>query len=84
MIRLLKIVAAVILSIISLLLFSLTVQRLILEYNVNGVYFDEESMTIYHEQAVGIYALLAALVLVPTIILWRRVFKYPSKHVSTL
>ena len=54
-------------------IFSLTFfNRIRMNYNTEGNYFDENSAVVYHEQAVFVYGILAfVLLLVTTLTIWR-------------
>ncbi len=44
------------------------VNRLLLNYNLEGNYFDENSAVVYHSQAVLVFGILALLFLISTLI----------------
>ena len=54
-------------------IFSLTLfNRIRMNYNTEGNYFDENSAVVYHEQAVFVYGILAFVsLLVTTLTIWR-------------
>lgn len=59
--------------------FAATIYRLSLDYNENGVYFDEASTTTYDDDAVVAYGGLAVVFLIPTIILLKGIVKPGNK-----
>lgn len=57
------------LSIVTILLLIMTIYRWTWDYNENGNYFDEDSMTTYNDGAILVYGTLTAIFLIPTLIL---------------
>lgn len=51
-------ILTIILALATLLNAIVFISRLTLSYNLQGSYFDENSSTVYHEQAVTVYGLL--------------------------
>ena len=51
-------ILTIILALVTLFIAIVFVSRLTLSYNSEGSYFDENSSTVYHEQAVIVYGLL--------------------------
>ena len=51
-------ISTVIMAIITLFIAIVFLNRLALSYNSEGKYFDENSSTVYHEQAIAVYGLL--------------------------
>ena len=68
------------LSIVTTLLFVLTIYRRTWGYNKNGNYFDEDSMTTHNDNAIIAYGTLAVIFLIPTLILLNSFRKAPSRQ----
>jgi hypothetical protein len=78
-----KIVLATCFSVVSILLAVTTTYRLAWHYNENGIHFEEDSMTTYHDGAIIGYGILTLIFLIPTLILLRSVRK-PRIHQQRL
>ena len=61
-------ILTIILALVTLLIASIFVNRLTLSYNSEGRYFDESSLTVYHEQGVSVYGLIFLSGLVLTLL----------------
>ncbi len=57
------------LSIVSIFFLSLTIYRWTWDYNENGSYFNEETMTSYSDNALPALAVLTTLLIIPILIL---------------
>ena len=76
LIMLMKKTVLLIFTAILTILFSLIYKdRLNLEYNEEGRFFDENTATVYHQQAVSVYGLIALFFFILTLIFIKRIFK---------
>ena len=69
--RILKIaftILTITLVLVTLITAMVFVNRLTLSYNSEGRYFDESSLTVYHEQAIPFYGILFVCVLILTLL----------------
>lgn len=68
-------ILTIILALATLVIAIIFVSRLTLSYNSQGSYFDENSSTVYYEQAVIIYGLLFSSGLVLTLLTFNKTRK---------
>jgi cell division protein FtsX len=61
-------ILTIILSLVTVLISFVFVNRLTFSYNSEGRYFDESSLIVYHKQAVAVYGLLFFIGLVLTLL----------------
>ncbi|MGX7666400.1 hypothetical protein [Flavobacterium pedocola] len=67
--RILFTIGTAALTVITILLVLVFAERLALNYNSEGNYFDENTAIVYHEQAVLVYGILSVLFLGMTLLL---------------
>jgi uncharacterized membrane protein YjgN (DUF898 family) len=65
----------IILALLTLFIAIGFVHRLTLSYNSEGTYFDENTFSVYHEQAVTVYGILVFIGLVLTLLLFYKTKK---------
>lgn len=75
-----KIILTASLSIGTALLLTVTLYRWTWDYNENGVHFDPDTMTTYHDGAILVYGLMTILFLIPTVMLIRSLKRVPSRQ----
>ena len=69
-------ILTIILSLVTLFMSIVFVNRLTLSYNSEGRYFDESSLIVYHKQAVAVYGLLFFSGLVLTLLAFYKTRKH--------
>jgi hypothetical protein len=65
----LKRILVVILSVVTIGFACLTISRMMIDYNENGVYFDANSLVTYDDDAIPAYGIITIILLTVTIAL---------------
>ena len=64
-----KILLVILLAVVTVVLLGTTIYRLTWDYNENGDYFDEETITTYNDGAIIGYCLLTIVFFIPTVVI---------------
>jgi len=68
-----QLVSATLLGVLAITFFMLFVNRLGMEYNSEGNYFDESTGVVYHEQSVSVFGIISVALLLITILAFSKV-----------